>query len=227
VFDATVVVVEDDEPVGRSLVKALINHGITADWVGSGEEASRRVTSCTELVLLDLGLPDVDGVETCRLLRQRHPKLQILIVSARGDEIDVVVGLDAGADDYLIKPFGVGELLARVRAAIRRLRVDRSDVLSIGNLRMDIAARKSWVGDDPLDLRVKEFDLLAALAADAGRVVSRRRLLADLWDQHFENTSKTLDMHISAVRRKLGQFDPAPRITTVRGVGYRLEGSDA
>jgi DNA-binding response OmpR family regulator len=161
-------------------------------------------------------------VDVCRQLRQRYPQLDIVVVTARGEEIDIVVGLDAGADDYITKPFRLAELLARLRARLRR-QLDQPEIIDAGPVHLDLGARRCSVADHEIDLRPREFDLLVALAVDAGRVVSRRRLLADVWDQHFESGTKTLDMHVSALRRKLDEAGQTSCITTVRGVGYRLE----
>jgi DNA-binding response OmpR family regulator len=223
VHGASLLLVEDDEAIGGSLARALSAHGATVNWARDGREALRSAGTTTDLVLLDLGLPDVDGVDVCRELRQRYPALVILVVTARDDEIDVVVGLDAGADDYIVKPFRLAELLARVRAGLRRQYINAPEVIDVGALHLDLGARRCLVGGHEVELRAREFELLAALALDAGRVVTRRRLLADVWDQHFETTTKTLDVHVSTLRRKLDDADHAPVITTVRGVGYRLE----
>ncbi|MDQ1394081.1 MAG: hypothetical protein QOF30_3058 [Acidimicrobiaceae bacterium] len=230
VLGSSLLVVEDDEAIGRSLVLALTGQGATVDWARTGTDALRLVGAGTDLVLLDLGLPDMDGVEVCRCLRGRYPPLEILVVTARTEEIDVVVGLDAGADDYIVKPFRLAELLARIRARLRRQGTGERDSVDIatrrGRLHVDLAARRCAVAGDEVELRAREFDLLAVLVLDAGRVVSRRRLLAEVWDQHFDSTTKTLDMHVSALRRKLdgGEGPAAPSlITTVRSVGYRLE----
>jgi DNA-binding response OmpR family regulator len=221
--DASLLVVEDDEAIGRPLVQALSGQGTRVGWARNGVEALRSATASTELVLLDLGLPDLDGVDVCRELRQRYPQLEILVLTARSEEVDIVVGLDAGADDYLTKPFRLAELLARVRAGLRRQQAGQTDVIDVGPLHLDLGARRFMLGGEEVDLRAREFDLLAALAVDAGRVVSRRRLLAEVWDQHFDTTTKTLDMHISSLRRKLEASGHGPVITTVRGIGYRLE----
>jgi DNA-binding response OmpR family regulator len=174
-------------------------------------------------VLLDLGLPDLDGVEVCRRLRAQVPMTTIVILTARSDEIDVVLGLDAGADDYVTKPFRLAELLARVRAHLRRARPDDGERMKVGDLDVDVAARRASLGAHDLELRAKEFDLLALLVGEAGRVLTRERIMAEVWDEHWYGSTKTLDMHISSLRRKLGDGGGAPRITTLRGVGYRLE----
>jgi DNA-binding response OmpR family regulator len=222
VHGASLLVVEDDEAIGRSLVQALTGQGATVGWARNASEALRLAGTTTDLVLLDLGLPDHDGLEVCRRLRERYPHLDIVVVTARTEEIDVVVGLDAGADDYISKPFRLAELLARIRARLRRQESDPTSV-EVGALRLDLAARRCTLEGREVELRTKEFDLLATLALDAGHVVGRRRLLAELWDQHFDTTSKSLDMHVSALRRKLDRTGHPSLLTTVRGVGYRLE----
>ncbi|MDQ1505553.1 MAG: hypothetical protein QOD57_3280, partial [Actinomycetota bacterium] len=176
----------------------------------------------TDLVLLDLGLPDLDGLEVCRRLRSRLPDLPVLMLTARAEEVDAVVGLDAGADDYVTKPFRLAELMARIRAALRR--IPAAAVTAVQDVRIDHAARRAWRGDAELELSPKEFDLLALLAADAGRAVTRDRIMREVWDEHWYGPTKTLDMHISWLRRKLGDDPAAPRlITTLRGVGFRFE----
>src|SRR4051812_34328226 len=183
------------------------------------------------MVLLDLGLPDLDGVEVCRQLRATSPGTVLVVLTARSDEMDVVVGLEAGADDYLTKPFRFGELLARVRAHLRRSAVvaPAHAVLTVGALTVDVAARRVSVGGEEVPLRTKEFDLLARLAADAGTAISRETLMADVWDAHWYGSTKTLDVHVAALRRKLAAPagpDGPPPITTLRGHGYRMERPD-
>ena len=213
-------IVEDDEAIGRSLCEALEAAGYDACWVRTGAEALASVG--VRLVILDLGLPDVDGIEVCRRLRATDPDIQILILTARAEEIDVVVGLDAGADDYLGKPFRLAELLARVRARLRREH-DGEAQLVAGPITVDVAARRAFAGERELDLRPKEFDLLALLVGEAGRVVRRERIMSDVWDEHWHSSTKTLDVHMAGLRRKLDACGEPDRITTVRGVGYRLE----
>jgi DNA-binding response OmpR family regulator len=229
VLGSSLLVVEDDEAIGRALVQALTGQGATVGWARSGTDALRMAATTTDLVLLDLGLPDMDGIEVCRRLRDRYPPLEIVVVTARSEEIDVVVGLDAGADDYIVKPFRLAELLARIRARLRRQQTGEPESVEVGSnrgrLHVDLAARRCSLDGEEVELRAREFDLLAVLALDAGRVVSRRRLMAEVWDRHFDSTTKTLDMHVSALRRKLdGPGAETPSlITTVRSVGYRLE----
>ena len=221
-----ILVVEDDEPIGRSLEEALAAQGYRVTWVTTSAAAEVAADQQhPDLALVDLGLPDADGVDLCRRIRAGQPATTIVILTARSDEIDVVLGLDAGADDYVTKPFRLTELLARVRAQLRRPHGDPShDRLVVGHLTLDRDARRIWLGDRELELRAKEFDLLALLMAEAGRAVTRGRIMSVVWDEHWFGPTKTLDMHISALRRKLGgQDDAFATITTLRGVGYRLE----
>ena len=221
-----ILVVEDDEPIGRSLEEALAAQGYRVTWVTTSAAAEVAADQQhPDLALVDLGLPDADGVDLCRRIRAGQPATTIVILTARTDEIDVVLGLDAGADDYVTKPFRLTELLARVRAQLRRPHGDPShDRLVVGHLTLDRDARRIWLGDRELALRAKEFDLLALLMAEAGRAVTRGRIMSEVWDEHWFGPTKTLDMHISALRRKLGGQDHAlAQITTLRGIGYRLE----
>jgi DNA-binding response OmpR family regulator len=224
--EGIVLIIEDDETIGAGLRTALEAEDYRVDWCtsgGAGIEAAGRAVH--DLALLDLGLPDLDGVEVCRRLRQDHPALTIVVVTARADEASVVSGLDAGADDYLIKPFRVAELVARIRAHRRRpvgVRVEVGGVIVLGALHIDTGARRAWSDRAELDLRAKEYDLLCVLARSAGQALTRERIMLTVWDAHYHGSTKTLDMHVSALRRKLGD-DPPVTITTLRGVGYRLE----
>jgi DNA-binding response OmpR family regulator len=220
-----VLVVEDDPDIGQELVRALVGHGYHAALVSSGAEAlGRAAGQPPDLILLDLGLPDVDGVAVCRQLRSAGSVAVIVVLTARTDELDVVVALDAGADDYLTKPVRLRELLARLRAHLRRRSAATGGTVAIGALRLDLAARRAAVGGRELPLRPKEFDLLAVLAGRAGQVVTREDLMAQVWDENWFGPTKTLDVHVSVLRRKLAELgeDPA-RITTIRGRGYRYE----
>jgi DNA-binding response OmpR family regulator len=217
-----VLVVEDDVAIGRSLARALEGEGYEVSWTGTGESALTMTTPQTALVILDLGLPDMDGLEVCRRLRQRTPAPQVLMLTARGEEADIVLGLDVGADDYLVKPFRLAELLARVRTCLRRSGPSSERVV-VGDLTLDAPARRVLRGDEEVELRPKEFDLLVALVGDVGTVVPRSRLMAEVWDTHWHGSTKTLDIHIWALRRKLDTPGGPSRITTIRGVGYRFE----
>ena len=221
VTESGVLIVEDDEAIASGLVRVLDAQGHPVRRVATGQAALDAVRDTDGLVLLDLGLPDVDGLHVCRALRLLRPELAILILTARDRELDVVAGLDAGADDYLVKPFRLSELLARVRAHLRRAALkDDCDPVRAGDVTVDPAARRAWRGDDELRLRPKEFDLLALLVGEAGRVVTRERIMREVWDTEWLGTTKTLDTHILALRTKLGE--PAT-ITTLRGIGYRYE----
>ena len=229
---ARVLVVEDDVAIGRALHTALQAHGHSVCWVQTGSAAvGAAVGASFDLVLLDLGLPDIDGVEVCRRLRSAQPNCVLVILTARDEEIDVVVGLEAGADDYLTKPFRLAELLARIRAHLRRgtAIAGVGTVLRVGRLEVDTAGRRMRLNRQEFVLRAKEFDLLARLAAEPDTAVSREVLMAEVWDEHWFGSTKTLDVHVSALRRKLAAAAQecgarAPDIVTLRGRGYRLEG---
>jgi DNA-binding response OmpR family regulator len=217
-----VLLVEDDEAIANGLLRVLGEQGFTVSHVGEGRRAVGAATPKVGIVVLDLGLPDIDGIDVCRELRGARPDLVILIVTARDQEMDVVAGLDAGADDYITKPFRLAELLARLRAHQRRLEVSSETPagrIEAGRVSVDVESRRAWVDGKELDLRPKEFDLLALLASRAGRVLTREQLMAEVWDTNWYGSTKTLDMHVSWLRQKL----PAETITTLRGVGYRFE----
>ncbi|WP_410650937.1 response regulator transcription factor [Amycolatopsis sp. cmx-4-54] len=223
-------VVEDDDAIGGVLESTLRLHGYEVSWQRDGRTAlAAAADGDIDFVLLDLGLPDLDGVEVCRRLRAELPGAVLVILTARQEEMDVVVGLEAGADDYLTKPIRLGELLARVRAHLRRGTAppESRPAIAIGHLRVDTAGRRVSVGGREISLRAKEFDLLARLAEQPGVAVSRDTLMSEVWDAHWYGSTKTLDVHIAALRRKLTESAPtpeqAPRISTLRGHGYRLE----
>ena len=225
---ARVVLVEDDDGIARPLVAALTASGHDVVRVATGRDALIAARDA-DAVVLDLGLPDIDGIEVCRRLRRDlGADLPILVLTARSSETEVVVGLDAGADDYVPKPFRLAEFQARLRALLRRAAAVRpapADLLTVGDVRVDASARRAWKGDEELDLAPKEFDLLALLVSRAGTVVTRDELARDVWDTRWMGASKTIDVHVSSLRRKLGDDPAAPRyITTVRGVGLRFEG---
>ena len=225
-------VVEDDDVIRDTLRLAL---GAAGYDVEVSEAAAPAITAARErhqdLVLLDLGLPDADGFDTCRTLRLLLPQAVIIVLTARHDELDVVAGLESGADDYLVKPFKVVELLARLRAHLRRSEgvPAAAPGITIGDLRVDPAARTVHLGAIEVALRNREFDLLARLAAEPGTAVTRERLMADVWDEHWSGPTKTLDVHVLGVRRKLADAARrdgravAPSIVTLRGHGYRLD----
>jgi len=210
-----VLVVEDDPAVAEPLVEGLRRHGLEVVHVGLAVQVLDAVREA-DVVLLDLGLPDDDGLNVLRSVRA-VTDIPIIIVTARGDETDRVVGLELGADDYVVKPFSVRELSARVRAVSRRRRVEPT--LTSGRVNVDRSRRLASCDGQPVDLTAKEFDLLAVLAEEPGRVVPRQELLSRVWDPVWHGSGKTLDVHVSSLRRKLGD---AHLVETVRGVGYRL-----
>ena len=217
-----VLVVEDDEAIALGLGRVLEQQGLEVSHVAEGRRALAAATPAVGIVVLDLGLPDVDGLAVCRDLRRARPDLAILILTARDRELDIVAGLDAGADDYMTKPFRLAELLARIRAHARRLEqasAAPAGRIEVGPVAVDVEARRAWVDAAELDLRPKEFDLLALLASRAGRVVTREQIMAEVWDTNWFGSTKTLDMHVSWLRQKL----PQATISTLRGVGYRFE----
>jgi len=222
-----VLLVEDDVDIARGLASAISSDGhevVVAPNGASGLERAGR--GDVDLILLDLGLPDVDGLDVCRRLRAAGSDVPILVLTGRAEEIDTVLGLDAGADDYVAKPFRLAELLARVRAMLRRRADDRPS--EVNGVRVDEAARRAWLGDRELELTPKEFDLLALLLRRAGSVVTRERIMEQVWDEHWFGSTKTLDMHVSWLRRKLGDDPSSPKyISTVRGVGFRFETTPA
>jgi DNA-binding response OmpR family regulator len=222
VSDEHLLIIEDDDTIATNLVRAFGAVGYVSARASSGGEALEHLDdNRVDLVLLDLGLPDMDGVDVCREIRARDAFLPVIMLTARQEEIDTVVGLDAGAVDYITKPFRLAELLARIRVQLRRVGSDDSCELCAGSLRVDQGARRVWLGDTELEFRAKELDLLIRLVRDAGRVVTREDLMSDVWDEHWFGSTKTLDVHIASLRRKLG--DEASGITTVRGVGYRFD----
>ncbi|MFF4505063.1 response regulator transcription factor [Streptomyces sp. NPDC001401] len=214
--ETRVLVVEDDRGIAESLVRGLRQAGYTVEGVHTGRAALAAASN--DVVLLDLGLPDIDGVEVCRRLRARSDAA-IIAVTARGEEADRVVALDEGADDYLVKPFGLAELLARIRAVLRRRRPAGPEILRHGPLAVDLRTRQVSVDGRPVALTPKEFCILECLAADPGRVVSRQEILERAWDAHWYGPTKVLDVHVAALRRKL---DAPGLIETVYGHGFRL-----
>jgi DNA-binding response OmpR family regulator len=211
-------VVEDEDAIAEPLVEGLRAEGFDVTRVATGGEALEA--PAVDLVLLDVRLPDIDGFAVCRQLRSRSD-VPIIMVTAKGEEIDRVVGLELGADDYVVKPYGLRELVARIRAVARRTgaRPGIRETLRAGGLEIDVPARRATLDGRELQLTVKEFDLLALLASDPGVVVDRHRILRDVWDTTWYGSSKTVDVHVAALRKKLG--DPT-LIETVRGVGLRL-----
>jgi DNA-binding response OmpR family regulator len=213
-----VLLVEDDDAISAPLARGLAREGYEVSVAVDGPAGlAAGMSPQVALVILDVGLPFLNGLEVCRRLRAARPKLQILLLTARSEEVDAVDGLDAGADDYIGKPFRLAELLARVRAAVRR--ADPQEISAAG-VRVELGSRRAFIGDAELTLSPKEFDLLARLVVDAGRVVTREALLRDVWDTTRPAGGRTLDQHVSWLRAKLG----TDLITTVRGTGFRFRG---
>jgi DNA-binding response OmpR family regulator len=213
----TVLLAEDDAAIAEPLSRALQREGYAVDVAADGISALDRVRlGQIDLLVLDLGLPGMDGLEVCRRVRLDFPDLPVLMLTARTDEVDFVVGLDAGADDYVGKPFRLAELLARVRALLRRL---TPEAVEVGGVRMELSGRRVLVDGAEVGLANKEFELLRVLLLRAGQVVTREEILREVWNDPEMKTSKTLDMHMSWLRRKIGGEQ---RIATVRGVGFRF-----
>jgi len=220
-----VLLVEDEASIADPFAQALTRNGFEAVIARTASEALRLGAETEpDVVLLDLSLPDGDGRDVCRELR-RISDVPIIMLTARGTVTDRIVGLEMGADDYVVKPFAVDEVISRIRAVLRRSRSvpPTPTVVTVGDLRLDVGARRALLEGVELELTRKEFDLLARLARDAGRVVSRETLMSEVWDENWFGSTKTLDVHIAGLRRKLGDESAAPRyIQTVRGVGFRF-----
>ena len=218
-----VLLAEDDTAISEPLARALRREGYEVDVNDDGARAlDAALRGDADLVVLDLGLPSMNGLEVCRRLRAEGHVMPVLILTARADEVDTVVGLDAGADDYVTKPFRLAELLARVRALLRR--GISEDGAGVQGVRIDVESHRAWVGEQELTLTAKEFELLRVLLRDAGKVVTREQLMREVWETSWWGSTKTLDMHVSWLRKKLGDDAGSPQfITTVRGVGFRFE----
>jgi DNA-binding response OmpR family regulator len=224
----TVLLVEDDEGIAIPLVRTLDREGYAVVRETEGAAGvDRALDGGVDLMILDLGLPDMDGLDVCRQVRGGGYDGGILILSARGGELDRVVGLDVGADDYMEKPFGLAELLARTRALLRRsgaAAATRGESLGdLGRLNVDPTARRVWTREREIPLTTKEFDVLALLAQDRGAVITRERLMDEVWDENWFGSTKTLDVTIGRLRQKLEDHEAPARVVTVRGVGFRLE----
>lgn len=234
----TVLVVEDDDRIAAPLIRTLEREGYAVERLDHGLPALDRVSrGDIDLLLLDLGLPDEDGVEICRRAREDGFTGGIMILTARDGELDRVVGLDSGADDYLPKPFTLSELLARARALLRRSgtapaapAVEQRPAAAAApepagrdGLRLDRGARRVWVGEAELALTSKEFDVLALVEAEPGNVVTRERLISEVWDENWFGSTKTLDTTVGRLRQKLQDVGARVQLVTVRGVGFRLD----
>ena len=218
-----ILLVEDDPSVAASVVDGLVNASMDVAHVSTGSEAiSKALSENFDLILLDLGLPDMDGQDVCRSVREKSTT-PIIILSARSEEIDRVLALEFGADDYMVKPFGMRELVARIRAVARRAGLTESVPMpatqDIGRLRIDRRSQKVYIDGEDVYLTPKEFDLLAFLATDPGAVYRRNDIMSEVWDTNWYGTTKTVDAHVAALRKKLGNQE---WIEAVRGVGFRL-----
>jgi two-component system, OmpR family, response regulator RegX3 len=227
----TILLVEDERAITEPLAEALEREGLdttVADTAAGALEGARA--SDPDLVLLDIGLPDGSGLDVCRELR-RQSQVPIIMLTARGSEADRVTGLELGADDYIVKPFSAREVVARVRAVLRRAgptpTADGPEQIEIGDLSLDTARHEARLGHQPLELSRKEFELLRTLMESAGSVLTREALIDEVWDMNWFGSTKTLDVHISGLRKKLEDDPKEPRyIHTVRGVGFRFSGAD-
>ena len=225
----SVLIVEDDANIRGALKRSLVELGYDVKSAAAGLSGlSIIVDEHPDVVLLDLGLPDIDGVDLLRMLRAVST-VPVVVVTARDDEAEIIRTLDAGADDYVVKPFSPRQLEARLRAVLRRTGEDTAALaVMLGGLRIDPTTRVATLDERDLDLSRKEFDLLHFLASRAGKVVTKRQLLADVWDQPYGGSDKTVDVHISWLRRKLGESATRPRyLLTVHGVGVRLVDPEA
>ncbi|WP_405997787.1 response regulator transcription factor [Streptomyces sp. NBC_00829] len=222
---ASVLVVEDDPVIRAALIEVLTAHGYAVKTAHQGFEALREVSQGPpDIVVLDLGLPDLDGLDVLRMIRGIS-RVPVLVATARDDDTEIIRLLNAGADDYMVKPFSGGQLAARLAAVLRRsgpADADRQAVVQVADLRIDPLARTAHLADRELSLTRREFDLLAYLAANADQVISRKRILAEVWQQPYLE-DQTVDVHLSALRRKLGEKPADPRyLHTVRGIGIKL-----
>ncbi len=226
-----ILVVEDDDGIAVPLMRTLDREGYVVERVAEGAAAIERAGDDVDLVVLDLGLPDMDGLDVCRRLREQDFEGGIVILTARDGELDRVVGLDVGADDYIAKPFALAELLARLRALLRRAgavaKEKPADAVRAATpasaLLVDVESRRATTAGREVPLSTKEFDLLAQLDARRGVVVTRERLMDEVWDENWFGSTKTLDVTIARLRQKLEESGADVRITTLRGVGFRLD----
>lgn len=218
-----VLLAEDDASISDPLSRALLREGYEVTAHADGQEAlDAALLEHPDLLILDLGLPTLDGLEVCRRLRASGATVPVLILTARVDEVDTVVGLDAGGDDYVTKPFRLAELMARVRALLRRQ--PATEPVPEDVVRIDPEGRRAWFHGEELLLTTKEFEVLRVLVRESGKVVAREQLMAEVWETEWFGSTKTLDMHVSVLRRKLGDDATAPRhISTVRGIGFRFD----
>jgi DNA-binding response OmpR family regulator len=225
----TILLVEDETSITEPLAEALRGEGFDTEVAGTVAQALELARNNPDLVLLDVMLPDGSGLDVCRELR-RSSQVPIIMLTARGEESDRIVGLELGADDYVVKPFSAREVVARIRAVLRRAEAPEAtdgSPLQVADLRLDPAKREVTLGAEVLELSRKEFELLQLLMQNAGAVVTRERLIDEVWDPHWFGSTKTLDVHVSGLRRKLNDDAARPRyLHTVRGVGFRFSSPD-
>ena len=224
----TILLVEDDERISEPLLRVLAAEGFEVVHAATGGEGLAIVNSRRpDLLLLDLTLPDIDGLDVCRKVREDRPEMPIIMLTARAEEMDVIVGLGAGADDYVPKPFRLAELVARIKARLRIAQAAHQMPRELvgGPLRVNTESRRAYLNDDELDLTSKEFDLLALLMSKPDATFTREQIMSTVWDENYWGSTRTLDTHVSTLRRKIGDdTDPPTLIVTVRGVGFRFEG---
>ncbi len=231
-MQGTILLVEDEAAIAAFVQTALEREGFAVEVVEDGRQALACVNQALpDLIILDLILPGVNGLEVCRTVRRMSTYVPIIMLTARGEDVDKVVGLELGADDYITKPFNTRELIARVRAVLRlarsRATMDELDRLRIGRLEIDLTGRTVTVGGQPVDLTPKEFDLLVLLASHPGRVFGRETLLEKVWGYDYLGDSRTVDVHIQRLRRKLEEDPHRPRyLLTVRSIGYKFARED-
>lgn len=224
----TILLVEDDERISEPLLRVLASEGFDVIHASTGAEGLEAVASGRpSLILLDLTLPDIDGLDVCRKVREERPELPVIMLTARADEMDVIVGLGAGADDYVPKPFRLAELVARIRARLRIAEAAHQmpRELSGGPLRVNTESRRAYLNGEELELTSKEFDLLALVMSKPDATFTREQIMSSVWDENYWGSTRTLDTHISTLRRKIrDNSEPPTLIVTVRGVGFRFEG---
>ena len=224
-----ILLIEDDPRLAEMVKTYLGGAGFHVTVAAHGKSGlALEAREPFDAVILDLTLPDIDGLDVCRKLRADHAELPIVMLTARAEEMDVIVGLNAGADDYVAKPFRLAELVARIRARLRVADATTKFVSTTyegAGLRVDSDARRAYRGDDELELTTKEFDLLALLMSRPGITFTREQIMSTVWDEHWWGSTRTLDTHVSTLRRKIGDdSDPPSIIVTLRGVGFRFEG---
>jgi DNA-binding response OmpR family regulator len=231
-MQGTILLVEDAAAIAAAVQTALEREGFAVEVVEDGRQALARLNQALpDLIILDLMLPDVDGLDVCRAVRRMPTYVPIIMLTARDEDVDKVVGLELGADDYITKPFNTRELIARVRAVLRlaysRATMEEPDRLRIGQLEIDLTGRTVTVGGQPVDLTPKEFDLLVLLASHPGRVFGRETLLEKVWGYDYLGDSRTVDVHVQRLRRKLKEDPHQPRyLLTVRSIGYKFARED-